>query len=222
MLACCPFWFSLCSRFDDLSALLSARAFSLTVVFVSLLAAVIPRLAQAEPASSVAWSATDDQPILTFTRSYTLLAENDPVPELRIYGDGRVLVHVPAYKPGAGDYTRWLSGTELQALLRAALSDGTMALSGDLRRLGAMPDLSYRSEHTDSALTVRLTEWVSATGERRLFSQPLVIRARNVGQRDTLAAAPRGYGALLATETQLFDLMERVQRNPMTQPPRAK
>ena len=47
-----------------------------------------------------------------------MIQDPDPAAFVRVYGDGRVLVHRPRYMKKAGDYTVTLSQEELEDLLR--------------------------------------------------------------------------------------------------------
>ena len=46
------------------------------------------------------------------------LASPDPIPLLRIYADGRLRVHYPAYLKRAGDYEMYLAPDQLDSLLK--------------------------------------------------------------------------------------------------------
>jgi hypothetical protein len=52
----------------------------------------------------------------------------DPGPSLTVYGDGRALVHYPAYKKRAGDYELRLTPAELDALVDAVAGGGLLDL----------------------------------------------------------------------------------------------
>ncbi len=54
--------------------------------------------------------------VLEYHRVYHLLEDRDPLPLLRIYADGRVLVHHPIYMARAGDYELQLTQAELTNL----------------------------------------------------------------------------------------------------------
>lgn len=57
----------------------------------------------------------------TVVASYTLvlgeLRDPAPGPSVRVYGDGRAVVHIPRYMKRAGDYEVRLSETEMNALI---------------------------------------------------------------------------------------------------------
>ncbi len=64
------------------------------------------------------FSTSAEEPILSYTVVHELLGdENDPTPLVRVYGDGRVLVHRPVFMVDAGDYEMQLSPQELDELM---------------------------------------------------------------------------------------------------------
>jgi hypothetical protein len=87
-------------------------------------------------ASALATSSAAEQPVsgalefsrdaetvvIQFSERPHLLRDPDPGPSLRIYGDGRVEVHRPAYMQPAGDFTLTLSPEDLNALVESLVS----------------------------------------------------------------------------------------------------
>lgn len=63
------------------------------------------------------------EPVLELSYEGGLIKNPDPTPFVRVYPDGRVLVHYPAYMKRAGDYELRLSDDELRDLL-ASFADG--------------------------------------------------------------------------------------------------
>ena len=66
---------------------------------------------------SIGYSQEPSQIILEYTVSINELADQDPTPLLRIFGDGTVNVHYPFYMKRAGDYHLQLSDQELKELI---------------------------------------------------------------------------------------------------------
>lgn len=66
------------------------------------------------------------EPILEYQQNIAMLSPIDDKPSLRVFGDGRVLVHHPAYMKKAGDFEMRLSDAELVRLLRDLSSNGIM------------------------------------------------------------------------------------------------
>ncbi len=64
--------------------------------------------------------------VLEYTLIHSMLAENDPIPLLRIYQDGRVQVHYPVFKKRAGDYEMWMTSDEFDELFSSLAADGLM------------------------------------------------------------------------------------------------
>ena len=89
-----------------------------------------PSVVAAGPSAMVAPAAGPTEPSFSFSRvanappvlelSYEggMIQSEDPAAFVRVYGDGRVLIHRPRYMKEAGDYTVTLSQEELEDLLR--------------------------------------------------------------------------------------------------------
>ena len=80
----------------------------------------------------VSWGGVFDYPrdagyvVVEYTQTLDMILDADPEPQLRIYGDGRVLVHYPAYMKRAGDYEMQLTDAELQQLLNSLEQKGIL------------------------------------------------------------------------------------------------
>jgi hypothetical protein len=58
-----------------------------------------------------------DQPILELSYEGGMIADRDPTPYIRVYGDGRAVIHRPVYMKDAGEFELQLSPEELENLL---------------------------------------------------------------------------------------------------------
>jgi len=67
--------------------------------------------------------------VLQYTHTYDMIENQDTVPFMRVYGDGRVLIHYPVYMKRAGDYQLRLSDAELQQLLTRLDNAGILNLT---------------------------------------------------------------------------------------------
>ena len=92
---------------------------SLTLL-VALAGIVTPALAQP------AFQASEDPNTIVIRVTEHFGLEGDDTPLLRIYGDGRVLVHFREGMTRAGDYSLQLSPTDLNELLQTAVNGGLM------------------------------------------------------------------------------------------------
>ena len=72
----------------------------------------------------VVYPADTDILVLSYTVIIGEIAAADRGPSLRVYGDGRVEVHYPAYMTRAGDYTLQLSPAEMARLLQSMVDRG--------------------------------------------------------------------------------------------------
>lgn len=112
--------------------------------------------------------------VIEYTQSQDMIIDADPVPLLRIYGDGRVRVHYPVYMKRAGDYEMRLSDTQLQQLLNSLEQKGILSFSRnkvlELKKqsfsnklLANNKILTTRSDSARSKFKVNLSSYQSAT-----------------------------------------------------------
>ncbi len=78
----------------------------------------------AAPPAHFAWNRDPAAVVVSYREIWSELAEQDPTPLIRVFGDGRVLVHYPIYTNKAGDYELWLKPLELEDLLSSLLANG--------------------------------------------------------------------------------------------------
>jgi hypothetical protein len=74
----------------------------------------------------IGFPADSDHLLIAFSLNHDELAENDPTPLLRVYGDGAVQVHIPRYMRGAGDFRMKLDGQALRSLVDALHRQGVL------------------------------------------------------------------------------------------------
>lgn len=104
--------------------------------------------------------ATDrDNLVIEFTMRHDELAENDPTPLLRIYGDGTVAVHIPEYWQGAGDYRMTLSEPDLRAMIESFATRGV--LDFDRARVEASKAVAEeaRRRRDNTSIHISDTSW---------------------------------------------------------------
>lgn len=88
------------------------------------------------------YSANTSTPVIEYTLNHEMLAEPDAEPLLRVYGNGRVHVHIPVYMKNAGDYELHLNRNEVDTLVSTLSRDGVIdfdhaSTRENLRRLKA-------------------------------------------------------------------------------------
>ncbi len=76
-------------------------------------------------AAEVEFSRSPSAVILQYHQDIDMLEQADPTPFLRIYGDGRYVVHYPRIMQKAGDWQGRLRAAELESLIRS-LADGRL------------------------------------------------------------------------------------------------
>lgn len=78
------------------------------------------------------------EPVLELSYEGGLIKNPDPTPFVRVYPDGRVLVHYPAYMKRAGDYELRLSDEELRDLLGSFADEEVLTMEEEgFRTMGA-------------------------------------------------------------------------------------
>lgn len=127
--------------------------------------ALVPALAGAAGldgsagAARFAFPTESDFLVIEYSMHHDELAENDPTPLLRIYGDGSVLVHVPRYMKGAGDYRLQLSRERLRALVSSLASYGVLDFDGErTKQVTAAAEIA-RHQRDGSFVHISDTSW---------------------------------------------------------------
>lgn len=159
------------------------RLILISILFIIHCAATIAASANEQPAEkshpAFKYSETATEPVIEYNLVHHMLAEQDPEPLLRIYGNGRVHVHYPVYMKKAGDYELQLSKPELDELIRSLADDGIIdfdhgAASAHRKQLetqqrAATGALYYVSDTTETVIDIRLDEYQrGAAGKRTL------------------------------------------------------
>jgi len=137
------------------------------------LCGVCVSFAHAQTAASFDYTADADTVIVSMNQVPDGLEDQDPTPRLRVYGDGRVLVHYPHYMKKAGDYSFVLSKEELDALITSMIEKGTVdfdaaTVKSDRQRASvakreANPGVAYyQSSDTLTVIEVNLSTYKAA------------------------------------------------------------
>ena len=71
------------------------------------------------PAAELEYSRSPSALVLQYHQDIDMLEQVDPTPLLRIYGDGRYVVHYPRIMKKAGDWQGRLQPAELEGLMRS-------------------------------------------------------------------------------------------------------
>ena len=75
-------------------------------------------------ADEIIYNESPEALLVAFRETVAEVAVPDPIPLVRVFGDGRVQVHFPAWDRRAGDWELWLEPAEVKALLSSLLSLG--------------------------------------------------------------------------------------------------
>jgi hypothetical protein len=134
--------------------------------------------------------ATSTEPVIEYNVVHHLLAQPDPVPLLRVYGDGRVHVHFPAYMKRAGDYELYISRTQLNDLLRQLADDGILDFDPaavkqekqqlEAARRAASGELFHRSDASDTHIIIKLAQYQRSAASPRINGLSRQFRWRNL------------------------------------------
>ena len=90
-----------------------------------------PEESSASSKAIIEYSPESDRLVLSYGTSGGMMAPADATPLLRIYGDGRTLVHFPDASQRAGDYVLQLTHEEMTALLESVSVKGVMTFDAD-------------------------------------------------------------------------------------------
>lgn len=124
------------------------------------------------------YSDTATEPLIEYNLIQELLAEADPEPLLRVYGNGRVHVHYPVYMKKAGDYELQLSKPELNVLIRSLADNGIIDFDHgtamahrkqfEAQQRATTGILYYVSDATETVVDIRLDEYQRSASDKRI------------------------------------------------------
>ncbi len=207
--------------------------FTLRLCFFALVVSAVSLSpgSRAEPANGLLpqfqYSTQASTPIIEYTLVHEMLAEPDTEPLLRIYGDGRVHVHVPAYMKNSGDFEIQLSRNELDTLVLALSQDGVIDFDHNLthenldrlsaQRRVATGTLWQVSDVTETVIEVNLDRYqrnpasIPVNGLKKRFSwKKLQLDARHYPESIAIQRAAAS-ARMLHTVIQRPDL-KRINR----------
>lgn len=137
------------------------------------------------------FSTTSSEPLIEFNLVHHMIAQPDPTPLLRIYGDGRVHVHYPAYMKKAGDFEMHLNRGQVIELLRMLSDNGIMdfneaATKAERRQLettrrNATGEVFHISDDSDTNITIRLNQYQRPGTSQAINNFTKQFRWRNLG-----------------------------------------
>ncbi len=112
---------------------ISARMTAGVAVVMLLSLSTLGQPAPKAPEAPDTYEVPDDPQVVVIElrKRICMLAEHDPIPLVRVYGDGRVHVHWPRSTRLAGDYEARLSSEEVRQLIDAMVADGVASFDGD-------------------------------------------------------------------------------------------
>ena len=188
-----------------------------TMVAVGSLA--VPAIAQL----SFEYAAEPEALVIQLSQDVGIL-DADPTPLLRVYGDGLVRIHFPAYMKRAGDYSLLLDQSELEDLIASFVEGGLIDFSPEATRAqmrglaaasraqappGQPGQLTNRSDDATVSIEVRLSRYVPSVGVARSDVTARIVWTGAQGDAadyatlaplQALAAAERSLLALAARE----------------------
>lgn len=187
----------------------------LTVCFTAL---AVPALASAQGAPAADYPRDPRSLVLEYAQIYEALGVADEPSRLRLFGDGRVEVHVPRFLPRAGDYELYLAPSEVRSLLARLVEHGV--LDFDAGRVRSLRDRAraarleregtevYPVSETRMELEVRLVSYTPPGGvaERNLWRR---ISWQGHETESRLYPEIAELAGLVAAEGELVELMER-------------
>lgn len=194
-------------------------------LFALLISIVSPASVQADTSGNFLpqfqFSATNNQPVITYTLVHKMLVNSDPIPMLQVYGDGRVHAHFPEYMKNAGDYQMQLSQPELIALIRSLAQDGVLNFDHksaqlykaqmDAQQRSTSGTLFHVSDTTETVIDIRLDTYQSNPSARRIdnFSKRFVWK--NLEQDAKRYTQSTAITRAAASTQKLHSLLERAR-----------
>ncbi|MEM9595741.1 MAG: hypothetical protein AAGD06_15830 [Acidobacteriota bacterium] len=128
-------------------------------ILVLLLCGAGTAFAQTPTPAQLDYPDDPDFMVLEYTVTHDELAENDPIPLLRIYGDGTVRVHIPVYMKGAGDFSLKLPADELRSLLTAVDAAGVLGFDAERVAESKAEAVEARFQRDGTYLDISDTSW---------------------------------------------------------------
>ena len=154
---------------------------SMLLVFVALTSVV-----QAQP-SVFDYPRKAEFVVIEYNQSHAMLLNEDKTPLLRIFGDGRVVVHYPVTMKLAGDYEMNLTDGQIQKLLISLEQNSLMTFNAgtliakvkaEKTRLATTTSntLSLRSDTTNTIINIHLEKYIPGATSiaKNNFSQSIV------------------------------------------------
>ena len=147
--------------------------------------------------ANVSWDPNPETLLVSYRDIWGEFANPDPTPLIRIFGDGRVLVHYPAYTPKSGEYEMWLQVTELEDLLLSLLAKGgatfvpsavrhekqleELSLQEAILDAGEMPGLFMVADESTSVFEFHIQSYQAAGGLEAMSEITRTISWRGLG-----------------------------------------
>lgn len=182
---------------------------ALAVVFVLALACAREPGEPEAVRGSFSYEPTAEEPLLQLSYSGGMIENPDPTPFIRVYPNGRVLVHYPAYMKKAGDYELELNESELAELMAAFADESILKLENE-----ELMGMAAQARSTEDDLRVSNTHQVSTILEIRADSftregeeEPTLLMVDRILSTEDLAAT----AAALPEVRRLNDLSEGVR-----------
>ena len=156
--------------------------------------------------------------VLSYHVIQHMLEGRDPTPLIRIYGDGRVLVHYPVYMQRAGDYELQLTRQELRQLLVSMAQQGVVDFNPEnaaaekravMQQLAQRGEVAYVSDAAETVMDIRLTRYKPAGGFTTSLNLQKTVRWNNVAQEARLFPTLSSVGGLANAERQIRGLLDR-------------
>ena len=129
------------------------------------------------PGQTIEYSNSANDIVIEYHVDNTILANQDPTPVMRIYGNGLVKVHYPIYMTKAGDYEYQLTAQELQELLNSldsncifsfkqkAVKEKVKQIKAQQEVIAGQRILSYRSDPSITHINVNLKNYTNSNGK---------------------------------------------------------
>jgi len=206
------------STMSRLRAILTTTCVALTTLAFS--------AASAEPPSKIDYDRSGTTPIIRYQEIIAELSDSDPGPSVEVYGDGRVVVRIPAYMRRSGTHVTELDANELEKLVADIAASGAVDFDAEaadaartevrakraLARRGAVgpaPEIHSATDPTTTVIETRLTP-----DSRRREHAPRVARWAGLRNDAELYPEVKELRELAVAEQRLRALMRRNDLRP--------
>ena len=164
-------------------------------------------------------TASAGKPVITYSLHHAMLINQDQVPLLQVYGNGKVHAHFPQYMKKAGDYQMQLSQPELIELLRSLEQDGVLdfdhqsaksyKVQADAQRRSNSGTFFHTSDTTETVIEIKLDAYQRHPLAKRMTNFSKTFNWKNLERDAKRYTQSSEIKRAAASAQRLHSLLER-------------